>query len=623
VAGYARPVRRRNRNPYARRDRGGPGRRAATSVRTLVAGVLVLLAFHLPARASGAVAVDDGATLGMRTISGFGDLSRLTEIERWLDRPVRWTVHYADRASPADMRASVFAQFRSPRAPLPTVAGRLDMILTVPLAFGSANATTDAGRETIRALLTETAAGAWDDDYAAVARNLVAGGFGDAVVRLGHEMTGTWYPWSAVDNGDAYVAAFRHVRTVMHRVAPGLRFEWTTARVGFDEHARAAYPGDDVVDVIGLDLYHDPDRPTVLDDALWERRYGRVLRAHRDFAVERGKPIAYAEWANTSVDEPEFIRRMYEWFASLPTTGPGRLLVQAYFNAGSTSFDLDGYPRSRATFRELFGAGPDAAPLDTPTGTALTKTFRRDGRPGGTVTFAGVENQGATTVRPLRRGDDDWVEPAGFYLSRTEPVVVAVSTTATIAGTVTVCVTVPPGSLPAGRRPQLLQFGASRAWTPITGATAQPGGRVCGAAAIPALVAVGTGFDIRPVTDGNRSVEATGGETATVVVRADDADGDDVTFVTSRAEHGTVTVGDVSCDGDHPRRCTATLRYRPDPGWSGADRFTYVAGDGATVSDPAAVSVVVFAPAIPAGDEAIVGDPADAGLSLLRAASRS
>jgi len=583
-----------------------------------VIGVLALVALHAPAQGSGAVAVDDGASLGMRTISGFGDLSRLTEIERWLGRPVRWTVLYADRASPAAMRASVFAQFRGPQAPLPAVAARLDVILTVPLAFGPANATTETGRATIRAHLTETAAGAWDDDYAAVARNLVAGGHGDGVVRLGHEMTGSWYPWSAVDNGDAYVAAFRHVRSVMHRAAPGLRFEWTTARVGFDEHARAAYPGDDVVDVIGLDLYHDPDRPAVLDDALWERRYGRVLRAHRDFAVERGKPLAYDEWANTSVDEPEFIRRMYEWFASLPAAGPGRLLVQAYFNAGSTSFDLDGYPRSRATFRELFGAAPDAAPLDTPTGTALTKTFRRDGRPGGTVTFTTVQSPGATTVRSLRRGEIDWVEPAGFYVSRTEPVVVAVSTTAAVAGTVTVCMAIPPGSLPAGRRPQLLQFGASRAWTPITGAAVQPGGRVCGAAEVPAILAVGTGFDVRPVTGGDRSVDATTGDAFTVVVRADDADGDvgdDVTFAISRAEHGTITVGDVSCEGAYPRRCTAMVRYRPDPGWSGTDRFTYVAGDGATVSDPAAVVILVPAPA--------TAEQADAGLSSLRAASPS
>ena len=60
-----------------------------------------------------------------------------------------------------------------------------------------------------------------------------------------------------------------------------------------------AYPGDDVVDIIGMDVYaetwdastSDPDKRFAY---FLDQPFG--LKWHRDFAREHGKPISYPEW---------------------------------------------------------------------------------------------------------------------------------------------------------------------------------------------------------------------------------------------------------------------------------------------------------------------------------------
>jgi len=298
------------------------------------------------------------STLGMRAGSGLFSLPNFTAAERWLGRPIRWQVSMSSRQSPSAMAASVYGEMQSPKATLPQLAGRLDQVTTVPLAFGKGSARDAAGRAAIRAKLLETARGAWDRYYEAVARSLVIGGYGDAVIRLGHENTGPFYPWSSQGNDDVFIAAFRHVHDVMSAVAPGLRFEWNSSRNTFLAWGPQAYPGDAYVDVVGIDIYYEPPKgdPVPFGADQWNRRYLRVLTAHRDFAAQHGKPVSYAEWANGSVDEPAFIERMAGWFGSLPTSGPGSLLYHSYFNVSQPEYSLANFPQSAATYRRLFGA---------------------------------------------------------------------------------------------------------------------------------------------------------------------------------------------------------------------------------------------------------------------------
>jgi len=299
----------------------------------------------------------DPAALGMRGEGAFGPMPRFAAYETLLGRPLRWYVAMAGRASIADLTGSVQGQFTRSGAVLPTLAGRIDVIVTVGLNVGDDRAVDDDGIEDIRDGLLDTADGVNDAAYRSVARNLITGGYPDAVIRLGHEFNGTWYPWSAVGNADAYIAAFRHVHDVFRGESPAFRFEWNgAANPTYTGLAADAYPGDDYVDIVGLDVYNRASGTSSLAETVWASRYQSVLDAARDLAVAHGKPIGISEWANTAVDAPAFIDAMASWMASLPRTGPGSLAYQVLFNPPDPSYDLDRQPRSKARYLALFGA---------------------------------------------------------------------------------------------------------------------------------------------------------------------------------------------------------------------------------------------------------------------------
>lgn len=379
--------------------------REAGVLKRAAAAVLVLLvaAVGVTVRSIGpADAALDPSTLGMRPSGGFLNPERLDEYEALLGRPIRWYVGFADRDSPEKMRSSVFGQMRADSAALPPLAGQLDLVMSVPLAFGQANTRTEAGRAEIAANLGATAAGAYDDDFRAVANSLVLGGYGDAVLRLGHELTGSWAPWSAEYAPAEYVEAYRHVHQVMREVSPAFRFEWNVMRDEFPRLGPPAYPGDAFVDFIGMDVYHRPDSPDqLLTERVWENRYQKPLQQHLDFAVAHGKPVAYSEWAVGQAEDPAFIGKMAEWFRSLPPSGAGSLGYQIYWNTNEARFNLDLYPQNRAALLAEFGAGGPGNPSPTATSStpSTTTPTATSTTPSPTTTPPASTTSSSTTVQ--------------------------------------------------------------------------------------------------------------------------------------------------------------------------------------------------------------------------------
>ena len=298
-------------------------------------------------------------TFGLRPFSGLWNTARFRQAEQWLGRPIGTTVLMTSRDGADTMLSNVRA-LMNPKAKngIPAdISQRLRVVMTVPLAFGRGiTAKTAAGQAEIRRLLLGTTGGQWDGQFVAAAQAMVAGGHGGDIIRLGHEQTGSWYPWSAVGNADAYRAAFRHVHDVMMRAAPGLRFEFNCATAGFAEWSSAAYPGDAYVDVIGLDIYNKAAGKTPPPFATtWQRKLQPALQAHLNFAKAHGKPVSYAEWANGSQDVPQFVEQMADWFAALPQHGPGALAYHSYFDVAQAAYDLDEFPLNKAAFRQQFG----------------------------------------------------------------------------------------------------------------------------------------------------------------------------------------------------------------------------------------------------------------------------
>lgn len=206
--------------------------------------------------------------------------------------------------------------------------------------------------------LGECAAGAYDDKWADYGRTLVETGRTDAYTRLAWEFNGTWFQWSATDV-DAWVSCWRTVVDAVRSTAPDARFEWNMNAHGSqscDGNAWNCYPGDDYVDVIGIDPYdHYPASTTAADfDEQCNDRHG--LCHVIDQARERGKEVGVSEWGviNSEVgDNPLYIEKMYETFLA----GADVMAYETYFYSEAHGTVLGGgsNPESSQAYRALWG----------------------------------------------------------------------------------------------------------------------------------------------------------------------------------------------------------------------------------------------------------------------------
>jgi hypothetical protein len=226
--------------------------------------------------------------------------------------------------------------------------------------------------------LEHGAQGAYDEHFQELARELIAGGQGNATIRLGWEMTGNWFAWNGISHPDQWVGAFQKAVTAM-RAVPGAQFtfDWTVALGNADPEPM--YPGDAYVDLIGADNYDasfsdsypSSDHHQVWNGILTEK-WG--LNWLADFAGKHGKRLSMGEWGVTERqdghgggDDPYFIEQMHAWFADHDVA------YEAYFESTDASvkavFAIDGgrFPNAAERYKQLFGAsGTAAVPSTTP-----------------------------------------------------------------------------------------------------------------------------------------------------------------------------------------------------------------------------------------------------------------
>jgi hypothetical protein len=221
------------------------------------------------------------------------------------------------------------------------------------------------------------ARGEYDRYFAELARSLVAAGQADAILRLGWEFNLASSRW-ATDDPAAFIAYWRRVVAAMDAV-PGARFayDWNPNNGKNTYDAVNYYPGDDVVDYIGIDAYDTswawrtypyPDScgagcRAARQQAAWDRSiYGgrRGLGFWSAFARHRGKPLSLPEWGlwnrkdgHGGGDDPGYLRRMHAFIAD-PRNG---VAYQAYFEFDGDDGEhrlMTTYPTAGKVFRELF-----------------------------------------------------------------------------------------------------------------------------------------------------------------------------------------------------------------------------------------------------------------------------
>lgn len=196
-------------------------------------------------------------------------------------------------------------------------------------------------------------------------------------VRFAHEMNGSWYPWS--QRPAAYVAAYRRVAEVVHERSPASAMVWAPnqgsgypfsggqfgAAPGSSEEAALDtdgdgrltsaddpyapyYPGDDVVDWVGMSLYHwglaypwgenELPRPGTFSALL----KGTDVGAH---TVAATAPDFYAAYAEAR-DKPLAIVETAILYDPAAQGGPtGAELKTAWFEEVFSTATRDAFPR--------------------------------------------------------------------------------------------------------------------------------------------------------------------------------------------------------------------------------------------------------------------------------------
>lgn len=325
----------------------------------LLLGVLVGCASE-PSDASGAsstTAVVGEPAPGAAILGVFRGTERPGEVaafEAWIGRRVGFVLDYVGAA---ELGASKpWAGIDDPAERCQQWEGYRDqLVLSVAMLPTS--------QQTLR----RGAAGEYDAHWRRFGRGLVANGCAGAVLRLGWEFNGRFYPWAAGGREAEFAAYWRRIVTTLRGV-PGQSFtyEWSVLAGNANADVEAAYPGDDVVDLIGLDAY---DTSTFTSpEERWadqlDRTYG--LRWHAAFAASHRKRMAFSEWGVVvrpgdelgGGDAPLYIERMIDWIDRHDVAHAIYFDVDARDAAHRISNDR--FPRASAVFRrravELAGA---------------------------------------------------------------------------------------------------------------------------------------------------------------------------------------------------------------------------------------------------------------------------
>ncbi|QWG24528.1 hypothetical protein KMZ93_06395 [Bradyrhizobium sediminis] len=202
--------------------------------------------------------------------------------------------------------------------------------------------------------LAEIANGLHDAEFEAAAR-AIAEAQPKAIIRLGWEMNLVDSPWFAKGQEADYIAAFRRVVGIFRRHSDGFKYDWCPGWGPQELAADLAYPGDDVVDYIGLDVYDFKYEGSPQER--WDTYYLKApfgLQWQRDFAAQHGKRMTYPEWGVGQFgDNPFFIQQMHDWFRK----NQNSIAYAAYFDVDGlwpTQIDNNRFPKSQKLFRKLF-----------------------------------------------------------------------------------------------------------------------------------------------------------------------------------------------------------------------------------------------------------------------------
>ncbi|WP_317443445.1 glycoside hydrolase family 26 protein [Streptomyces collinus] len=287
--------------------------RRLTTVTAAVAAAVALVAGPGPAteapRPAGSSATERqapppfGAFLG----SGPSGLSRMAGFGDWLGGTELSVAHtYLPGGTWSDIEGQ--PGFLDPWARWRREKADRTFVLNVPMQERNEE---DLSDDQVRSLLRKGAAGRFDRHFRALAERLVDLRVPDTVVVLGWEMNGITYTHRCGPDPESWKTYWNRIVRAM-RAVPGqrFRFDFAPSRGRDAVPWTECYPGDDTVDIVGMDSYDQPAGMS-FDEQVTEP-YG--LQRHVDFAAAHGKPLSYPEWGLfRNGDDATYMRRMLAW----------------------------------------------------------------------------------------------------------------------------------------------------------------------------------------------------------------------------------------------------------------------------------------------------------------------
>ena len=212
--------------------------------------------------------------------------------------------------------------------------------------------------------LEQGAGGAYNAHFRRLAQALKKAGQGDAILRLGWEFSGGWYPWSVHTDAEAQLFAqyWRQIVSTMRAVSPQLQFDWNPAHGWKPFNIGLAYPGGAYVSYIGYDIYDEGWQSNFTDPvARWKDTVNGAggLAWQRSFARAKKKPMSFPEWGlawrddgHGGGDDPYFVQQMHKWIVS------NNVGYHVYFDFdasdGAHALLTGRFPTAAAALRSVF-----------------------------------------------------------------------------------------------------------------------------------------------------------------------------------------------------------------------------------------------------------------------------
>jgi beta-mannanase len=221
--------------------------------------------------------------------------------------------------------------------------------------------------------LKDGAHGAYNKYWRQFGRNAVRAGFSHATLRIGWEMNGGWFKWSAAKDPTHWRAYWKQIVTTLRKV-PGehFAFEWSPGlgKNSTNFASSKAYPGNAYVTYIGASVYDvwygsSSASAATRWRSLVREPYGLGWLAR--FAKQHHKGIGISEWGlatrgsfggHGNGDDSYFITHFYSWMRH------SNVRYEVYFNrqhgANDHRLSVGGqtngaFPRAAAAYKKTFG----------------------------------------------------------------------------------------------------------------------------------------------------------------------------------------------------------------------------------------------------------------------------